>query len=106
MDALQAVLELALGAVQLGVRLGQMLELLVELLLDLGELLRLEGVEVDWARRCRQRGGGAVAVPRGGALVSRSPAMAPGRRRLLPDWRDGARVADLVPGLGFRTGWW
>lgn len=45
--ASQAFSELALRAVELRERRGQVLELLVKLFLDLGELLRLEGVEVD-----------------------------------------------------------
>lgn len=46
--ASEALLELVLRAVELREGGGQVLELFLELLLDLGELLRLEGVEVDW----------------------------------------------------------
>lgn len=57
LDASQALLELVLGAMELSKRRRQVLELLVELLLDLSELLRLERVEVD----CRRAG--AVSRP-------------------------------------------
>jgi len=50
-DAAQAVPELVLRAVELRKGRGEVLELLVELLLDLRELLRLEGVEVDCCGR-------------------------------------------------------
>lgn len=54
LDALVAVLEFRLGAMELGEGGGEVLELLVELLLDLGELLGREGVEVDWRKSCQQ----------------------------------------------------
>ena len=54
LDSSEAVLKLVLGAVELREGLGEVLELLVELLLDLGELLGREGVEVDCRESCCQ----------------------------------------------------
>lgn len=51
LHASKALLELVLGSVELGEGRRQVLELLVQLLLNLGELLGLERVEVDCARR-------------------------------------------------------
>ena len=48
LDASQTFAELGLGGVELCDGGGQMLEFLVELLLDLGKLLRVEAVEVDY----------------------------------------------------------
>lgn len=45
--ASEAFSELVLGAVELGEGVGEVFELFLELLLDLRELLGLEGVEVD-----------------------------------------------------------
>lgn len=50
LNASQTLLELGLGSVELGEGRRQVLELLVQLLLNLGELLGLERVEVDYAR--------------------------------------------------------
>lgn len=101
MDALQAVLEPSLGAVQLRVRLGEVLELLVELLLDLRELLGLEGVEVDWgAQDDGVSVGRRIASRRGFRSIRTCLAFArhcPRRRRLLPGWR-GRRGCGFVPG--------
>lgn len=49
LNALKAVLELVLGGVKLRKRRRQVLELFVELLLDLGKLLRLQCIEVDYS---------------------------------------------------------
>ena len=51
LDDLVAVLEFRLGAMELGEGGGEVLELLVELLLDLGELFGREGVEVDCGKK-------------------------------------------------------
>lgn len=45
--ASEALAELVLGAVELGEGRRQVFELLVELLLDLGELLSIEALEID-----------------------------------------------------------
>lgn len=47
LHASEAFSEFVLGAVELGEGVGEVLELFLELLLDLRELLGLEGVEVD-----------------------------------------------------------
>jgi hypothetical protein len=51
LDDLEAVLEFRLGAMELGEGGGEVLELLVELLLDLGELFGREGVEIDYGKK-------------------------------------------------------
>lgn len=51
LHASKAFLELVLGSVELGEGRRQVLELLVQLLLNLGELLGLERVEIDCAPR-------------------------------------------------------
>jgi hypothetical protein len=50
LDDPQAVSELVRRAVELLEGVGEVFELVVELLLDLGELLLMEGVEVDCGR--------------------------------------------------------
>lgn len=51
LDAHNTVLELLLGDAQVLVGVGQVLDLLIELLLDLRKLLNAESVQVDYTRK-------------------------------------------------------
>lgn len=54
LDAHNAVLEFLLGDAQVLVGVGQVLDLLVELLLDLRELLDAQRIQVDYIREKRE----------------------------------------------------